>query len=1644
MERAARLVVLLGTILVAICLGQPASSPSLSTLVHNNVVINSPSSRIDDDANNNNNNNRQQHAMNFNVDGSDEKIISSPEGYYVVVLNQRHRALAGSRGSNALDLFRRHHATISSHDDYHHVGRHALMVYFKRGEITAMADRRGPHDGDNVVRSLHRVSTPLVKLAPELQRYAASVTDRDHSVSPLCQSQHDTGVFSGNAASADSESRKNRVVVKIGVHLSWRQTDQEHQHYMTLLHHLVTRGHLTNAASSSSPISDEEAAHMIHDESTLELLRMIRSMNELSSNVTSSRDCQVNRISSKHSTSKTSIHLHVHVPADEKSTKPLMCSCRRLLRELGSLPFVRWVEQAPTCRPLNSVATKTMQSSSDFSRPLWAHGITGDGQLVAVGDTGLDFDSCYFRDDAHDVAFYPATNPNHRKILSYQECEDDGVAPDHSDHAGAHGTHVAGSLSGNSLGGGGDYDGMAKDAVIFFQDLTCTGDDSGLLLPPDNGDYFQPAYDIGARISSNSWGSGDAPKSYGATDRLTDRFCYNHQDFRVLFEAGNNPIVGVLTPAASKNVLTVGAHNNNLDASMRDSLAVFSAHGPTYDNRIKPEVTGPGNPVVSAYSDGIFKSNQCTTTSKSGTSMATPLVSGAAVLLRQYLAEGYYPGGWKNVSNAVATPSASAMKALMIQSAVKMKSAGNGFPNPSQGFGRVELDKICHIAPTSSSSASSIVPFQHLIDQPIVRHHETLRYCFNPFSTDSLPKSPVRYLKVTLAWIDAASAAEGATRSVINDLDLALVSGDGTVYAANGLPSGSYDRDNIVEQVWVLDPIPSIFFTQPFQVLVYGYDVQDYGPYNGQPFSVVVWGPGVERADGTVCAGLSSCPADCHGHGACIGGLCECEAGYDHVDCSVCDDDAVCNGNGKCDASLRCSCANHINPSSSDCSACAAGWFGPHCDGTCACNNGGTCNRTTGMCTCSQVTMTSPSSTGCWDGTDCSRCCEDFGGTQCNQRSFWCHDKKVRELTGLSSTGLIQVNGDPQYPSSTGCRWHLQALQPSWTIRLSFLAFQTEYPYDFLKLYDGPNSSSKLIKRYSGTEAKALTWVSSSADVFIYFQSDMLGDDTGFVIQFDVLRKGSCADVQCHGHGTCRVDSLDCACTGNFDSTTACSTCIADYTGVDCAVPVQASTPEPPPRETPVPRFTDNPNVAPSGAAGTPAPVECSGSTLPCLHGGVCSAAGTCSCSYGYSGLRCALQCPSFQNETVGGAPVVCNGRQMPPLRNCISSTNCGDCVDGYAGASCQVDMSTVIHLAHGAPDTAIITLATPATAASAEEWDRRRWSLVQFNASVLDRLGAATGVVFTIARVNVSGATPERVPPLLVVDVSVWEQPMFVFSTASAAAYFPKVPVHSSSIGTARLSVSIWATSAVLGLRLSSPTSAAQAAAMFTVSVEEVPIPASAAACFPDASSASESSSSATGSGSQPFGSSSASEEGAATTTTSHSVRYGGVLCRVEIEPNAEAVPTKMVTGSPIDPSLLVTGQPPTDGNSVAGALRNSAGLAIAICTGIATGLLAFAFLFFRDRRRHGKYSPVGSPAHATAAAARRSHLNDDGVEEDDAEFENIPAAAIAVGESTEEGEGDEHPTRFSVSAPRNDEMEDLAHDEDDDDDHQNREEGK
>ncbi len=422
---------------------------------------------------------------------------------------------------------------------------------------------------------------------------------------------------------------------------------------------------------------------------------------------------------------------------------------------LALLPGVRWIEAATEQYLMNDRTRWIVQSNQPGVFSIYDHGIRGTGQILAAMDSGLDKKHCCF-DTGRRIDSYAAFGGGDR---------DDGCDL-------GHGTHVFGTAGCSEPAG--VYNGVAPEIHFIVQDiqgsgLMCNG---GMVSPPsDLRDPFQSAYDGGARVHTNSWGGGR--NSYDVSSQQIDDFMWTHQDFLILFAAGNSGgganAGTVSNQASAKNSVTVGG---TISYPSQESLYRSSSKGPTAGGRRKPDVTAPatGSPEVTSADNGT----SCGFVGYSGTSMATPAVAGSAVLARQYFAGGYYPSGQANPADGF-SPTAALLKAMLIASADNMIADTTGSrPNNSQGWGRVHLDNALAFA----GDPESLVV---LDDRDATTGFTATgqQDTFQIFVAD--PSQP---LKVVLVWTDPA-AAPGASDALINDLDLEVELRGGIVYTGN-------------------------------------------------------------------------------------------------------------------------------------------------------------------------------------------------------------------------------------------------------------------------------------------------------------------------------------------------------------------------------------------------------------------------------------------------------------------------------------------------------------------------------------------------------------------------------------------------------------------------------------------------------------------------------------------------------------------------------------------------------------------------------------------------------------------------------------------------------------------------------------------
>jgi len=507
-----------------------------------------------------------------------------------------------------------------------------------------------------------------------------------------------------------------------------------------------------------------------------------------------------------------------------------------LAREVG----VMWIDRFVQPQTFNDIARWVIQSGDAvaYSTPVHDHGIWGTGQIVTVGDTGIDYEHDAFEDPAN-----PSPGTDHRKVTDYY------IPPnaigDSTDNGWNHGTHTSGTVAGDdgvwhvydgnptgSNGTAGPHDGEAFDAKIQMQDISTDG--YYVFPPPDMHDMWQPAVDRDSWVHSNSWGS--AFGDYIEEAVQTDDFIWNNQEFIVVFAAGNSGASpGIINPfSVAKNCISVGGTMNGENS---DNMADFSSRGPASDGRLKPDVTAPAVGVWSA--EGGDPGGELDTYKQgSGTSMATPMVAASAALTRQYFMDGWYPTGTKESPNAF-TPSAALVKAILINGAVEMTGVGaydmgqNWYPNDNQGWGRILLDNALYF----QGDTRGLVVND---DRSGINTGATVVYEL-AIGDVSMP------VEITLVWSDYPGVAY-TNPNLVNDLDLVVTAPDGTYYVGNKYqgynpgesipnPGGANftgDRLNNVESVLVITDVQAGLWT----IEVSAYNV----PMGPQPYAIVMTG----------------------------------------------------------------------------------------------------------------------------------------------------------------------------------------------------------------------------------------------------------------------------------------------------------------------------------------------------------------------------------------------------------------------------------------------------------------------------------------------------------------------------------------------------------------------------------------------------------------------------------------------------------------------------------------------------------------------------------------------------------------------------------------------------------------------------------
>lgn len=231
----------------------------------------------------------------------------------------------------------------------------------------------------------------------------------------------------------------------------------------------------------------------------------------------------------------------------------------------------------------------------------------GFGIGVAVLDTGV----CIENKDVGDRVWAFKDFVNNREV-----CYDDN----------GHGTHIAGIIGGNGINSKGRYRGIAPNCH-FIVAKVLDEDGNGTVENVKHAVNWVIQYKLRYNIKILNISIGMFPDAKTKEQKELLEIVEKAWDsgLVVVVAAGNNgpETMSITNPGISPKVITVGAIRE------RRVQRYYSGIGPTKECVMKPELIAPGQKIISC------KNERTGYISKSGSSMATPVVSGVIALLLQ-------------------------------------------------------------------------------------------------------------------------------------------------------------------------------------------------------------------------------------------------------------------------------------------------------------------------------------------------------------------------------------------------------------------------------------------------------------------------------------------------------------------------------------------------------------------------------------------------------------------------------------------------------------------------------------------------------------------------------------------------------------------------------------------------------------------------------------------------------------------------------------------------------------------------------------------------------------------------------------------------------------------------------------------------
>ncbi|MEJ0089882.1 MAG: S8 family serine peptidase [Limisphaerales bacterium] len=398
------------------------------------------------------------------------------------------------------------------------------------------------------------------------------------------------------------------------------------------------------------------------------------------------------------------------------------------------------------------------------------------------------------------------------------------------------------------------------------------------------------AYNDGARISGNSWGSSSAG-AYNTTAQAYDALVRDaqpagstfatagNQEMVIVFAAGNSGsgASSVGAPGTAKNVISVGAAENvnshstanggvnaagddgcdidDTGANSANDIIDFSGRGPCTDGRKKPDIMAPGTHITG----GVAQNSPPPLVTSTGSAIACFAGDGVCALPGGGTSgspDNFFPLGQQFfttssgtshstpaiagaaallrqyfLNNSLTAPSPAMTKAYLMNAARYMTGVGanDTLPSNNQGFGEVNLD-------TSFDGAARYLR-DELTPEKFTAPGQTRTYA-------GVVADPSKPFRVTVAWTDAPGSTTGNAYN--NNLDLTVTVGGntylGNVFSgANSTTGGTADAKDNVESVFVPAGVSGSFVVTVTAANINSDGVPNEAPTTDQDFALVIY-----------------------------------------------------------------------------------------------------------------------------------------------------------------------------------------------------------------------------------------------------------------------------------------------------------------------------------------------------------------------------------------------------------------------------------------------------------------------------------------------------------------------------------------------------------------------------------------------------------------------------------------------------------------------------------------------------------------------------------------------------------------------------------------------------------------------------------